>query len=133
MVFSNEASSSYGNLRWGPYEVNHQWSKGLEFEELLRGNLVGTGVEYVSLLRPLTELAIMRRFATETAYHSAFTSCNRAFHLDESRRRSWCGTCPKCQFVFLHAGAVHDAVGAAGDLRAGRARRTPTTGRACST
>lgn len=101
VVFSNEASSSYGNLRWGPYDVNHQWSKGLEFEELLRGNLVGTGVEYVSLLRPLTELAIMRRFATETAYHSAFTSCNRAFHLDESRRRSWCGTCPKCQFVFL--------------------------------
>jgi hypothetical protein len=101
VVFSNEASSSYGNLRWGPYEVNHQWSKGLEFEELLRARLTGTGVEYVSLLRPLTELAIMRRFATETAYHSAFTSCNRAFHLDEQRRRSWCGTCPKCLFVFL--------------------------------
>ena len=101
VVFSNEASSSYGNLHWGEFDVNHQWSKGLGFEGLLRDRLTGTGVEYVSFLRPLTELAIMRRFATHTEFHAAFTSCNRAFHLDESRRSSWCGHCPKCLFVFL--------------------------------
>lgn len=101
VVFSNEASASAGNTRWEGVEVNHQWSKGLAFETLLRGQLAGTDVEYFSLLRPFTELAIMRRFAQLTAFHDVFTSCNRAFHLDPEMRRSWCGDCPKCRFVFL--------------------------------
>ena len=101
VVFSNEASSSYGNLRWSGVEVNHQWSKSIEFEALLRRHLEGVGVEYVSFLRPLTELAIMRRFADHTAYHPVFTSCNRSFHLDPALRSSWCGHCPKCVFVGL--------------------------------
>lgn len=103
VVFSNEASSSYGNLTWQGFEVNHQWSKGLAFEALLREALAGMGapLDYVSFLRPLSELAIMRRFATLTDYHPVFTSCNRSFHLDESKRRSWCADCDKCRFVFL--------------------------------
>lgn len=101
VVFSNEASSSYGNLSWHGTDINHQWSKGLAFERLLGERLAGTGVEYLSLLRPWTELAITRRFATHTAYRHAFTSCNRSFHLDPALRRSWCGECPKCVFVGL--------------------------------
>ena len=101
VVFSNESSASSGNTLWECVEVNHQWSKGLTFERLLRDQLTGTGVEYFSLLRPLTELAIMRRFGQLTDFHDVFTSCNRAFHLDPQMRRSWCGDCPKCRFVFL--------------------------------
>lgn len=101
VVFSNEASSSFGNITWEGIEVNHQWSKGIDFERLLAHASAGAGVRYFSFLRPLTELAIMRRFGALTRYHSVFTSCNRAFHLDESRRRLWCGECPKCHFVFL--------------------------------
>lgn len=101
VVFSNEHSASYGNLHWAGVEVNHQWSKGIGFERLLRRQLAGLPVDYVSFLRPLTELAIMRRFATLTGYHHVFTSCNRAFHIDAARRRRWCGECPKCRFVFL--------------------------------
>ncbi|WP_166140448.1 hypothetical protein [Nocardioides ochotonae] len=101
VVFSNERSSSYGNLTWAGVEVNHQWSKGLEFERLLRDRLAGVAVDYVSFLRPLSELAIMRRFATHTGYHRAFTSCNRSFHLDPAKRTEWCGHCDKCRFVFL--------------------------------
>lgn len=100
VVFANEASSSYGNLQWHGVEVNHQWSKGLGFEGLLRAAVSPYGVDYVSFLRPLTELAIVRRFA-QLPYLDVFTSCNRAFHLDASRRRNWCGECPKCTFVFL--------------------------------
>lgn len=100
VVFANEASSSYGNLQWHGVEVNHQWSKGLGFEGMLRSLVSPWGVDYVSFLRPLTELAIVRRFAT-LPYLDVFTSCNRAFHLDASRRRNWCGECPKCTFVFL--------------------------------
>lgn len=100
VVFANEASSSYGNLQWHGVEVNHQWSKGIGFEKLLRAQVGPYGVDYVSFLRPLTELAIIRRFAS-LGYLDVFTSCNRAFHLEEGRRRTWCGECPKCAFVFL--------------------------------
>lgn len=101
VVFSNEGSSSFGNVAWEGIEVNHQWSKGLGFERLLSEAITGVPVRYFSFLRPLTELAIMRRFGQLREFHSVFTSCNRAFHLDESKRRLWCGECPKCHFVFL--------------------------------
>lgn len=101
VVFSNEASSSFGNVSWAGVEVNHQWSKGIDFERLLVEASAGVEVRYFSFLRPLTELAIMRRFGQLTDYHRVFTSCNRAFHLDPARRRLWCGECPKCHFVFL--------------------------------
>ena len=101
VVFSNEGSSSFGNIRWAGIEVNHQWSKGIGFERLLDEASMSVPVRYFSFLRPLTELAIMRRFGSLVAYHPVFTSCNRAFHLDESKRRLWCGECPKCHFVFL--------------------------------
>ncbi|WP_110241873.1 hypothetical protein [Nocardioides gilvus] len=101
VVFSNEASSSFGNVAWEGIEVNHQWSKGLGFERLLSEAITSVPVRYFSFLRPLTELAIMRRFGQLREYHCVFTSCNRAFHLDESKRRLWCGECPKCHFVFL--------------------------------
>lgn len=101
VVFSNEASSSFGNVAWHGRTINHQWSKGLDFERLLRESLPAGAPTYVSLLRPLTELRIARRFADHTAYHPVFTSCNRAFKLAEGDRTSWCGDCPKCRFVFL--------------------------------
>lgn len=101
VVFSNEASSSFGNVLWHERIINHQWSKGIEFERLLRESLPAAAPGYVSLLRPLTELRIARRFATHTEYHRAFTSCNRAFKLREGDRTTWCADCPKCRFVFL--------------------------------
>jgi UDP-N-acetyl-alpha-D-muramoyl-L-alanyl-L-glutamate epimerase len=101
VVFSNEGSSSFGNVAWEGIEVNHQWSKGFGFERLLTDALAGHPVRYFSFLRPLTELAIMRHFARLEDYHPVFTSCNRSFHLDASKRRRWCGECPKCHFVFL--------------------------------
>lgn len=101
VVFSNERSSSYGNVVWHGRTVNHQWSKSIDFERLLRRSLPSAAPSYVSLLRPLSELRIARRFASHSEYHRDFTSCNRAFKLSESERTSWCGDCPKCRFVFL--------------------------------
>ncbi|MDR1428160.1 MAG: hypothetical protein LBJ08_10475, partial [Bifidobacteriaceae bacterium] len=101
VVFSNEASASSGNTtRWGE-QINHQWSKSFEFERLLRDTLPAGAPRYVSLLRPLTELRISRRFARLPEYHGVFVSCNRAFKLDAARRGAWCADCPKCRFVFL--------------------------------
>jgi hypothetical protein len=104
VIFSNERSASVGNLTWHGIDVNHQWAKSIEAEKLLQETLatvVSPSVTYFSLLRPLSELRIARQFATLEQYHDIFTSCNRAFHLDPSKRRIWCGECDKCRFVFL--------------------------------
>jgi len=104
VVFSNEASSSFGNVSWQGQTINHQWSKGIEFERSLRDSLPEGAPQYLSLLRPLTELRIARRFAQHERYHGVFTSCNRAFRLQRAERTSWCTDCPKCRFVFLMLG-----------------------------
>ena len=105
VVFSNERSASYGSLIAGTGEVNHQWSKGWDFERQFAGLLraeVAADLDYYSLLRPLSELAVARRFAAIDAYDAHFSSCNRNFHLlGERPAERWCGVCPKCHFVFL--------------------------------
>jgi hypothetical protein len=104
VAMANERSASNGNLRWDGVDVNHQFSKGLRAERLLRAAVAeaAPGLELFSLLRPASELAIARAFARLQQYHAAFTSCNTIFRLDpELRGTSWCCDCPKCRFVFL--------------------------------
>jgi hypothetical protein len=104
VAMANERSASRGNVAWEGIDVNHQFSKSIRVERLLREALeeVGAGVEYFSVLRPASELAIARAFAGMTAYHLAFSSCNTNFRLDSSApTRRWCLDCPKCRFVFL--------------------------------
>jgi len=110
VVFSNERSASYGSVILAPDgsvtgEVNHQWSKGWAFEQAFAAHLqshVAADLRYYSLLRPLSELAVARQFARIDQYDAHFSSCNRNFHLlGERPVNRWCGTCPKCHFVFL--------------------------------
>jgi len=116
VIMSNERSASQGNLEYEGRQINHQYSKSLDAERVLSGLVqrsVAPNLSYVSLLRPLSELDIARRFAAETRYDDVFTSCNKAFRLvhtddgarrviDEPRRTDrWCCDCPKCRFVFL--------------------------------
>lgn len=104
VALANERSASSGNFRWGGIEVNHQFSKSLRAERLLRAAIAESApeLEIFSVLRPASELAIARAFAGMTQYHQAFTSCNAVFRLDPARRASsWCCDCPKCRFVFL--------------------------------
>jgi hypothetical protein len=106
VIASNEASASVGNAVWHGIDVNHQWSKSLEFERTfrawLRRNLPG-GPEYVSLLRPLTELRIVKAFATHSNYFDAVTSCNLNFRQSGAAARRFCLDCAKCVFVSLMA------------------------------
>mgnify|MGYP006144283825 CR=1 FL=1 len=105
VVFSNERSASYGSLIPGTGEVNHQWSKGWDFERDFAAYLrshVAADLRYYSLLRPFSELAVARQFARLDRYDQHFSSCNRNFHiLGERPAQRWCGVCPKCHFVFL--------------------------------
>ena len=105
VVFSNERSASYGSMIAGTGEVNHQWSKGWQFEQAFAHHVrshVASDLNYYSLLRPLSELAVARQFAKTDRYDAHFSSCNRNFHiLGERPVNRWCGVCPKCHFVFL--------------------------------
>lgn len=104
VAMANERSASAGNVRAYGIVVNHQFSKSIAAERLLRQALAELAGEltYFSILRGSSELAIARAFARLSQYHSTFTSCNTAFRLDPSRRgNGWCCDCPKCRFVFL--------------------------------
>jgi UDP-N-acetyl-alpha-D-muramoyl-L-alanyl-L-glutamate epimerase len=105
VVFSNERSASYGSIIPGTGEVNHQWSKGWAFERAFGDYVqaqIAADLQYYSLLRPLSELAVARQFARTDRYDAHFSSCNRNFHiLGERPVNRWCGVCPKCHFVFL--------------------------------
>ena len=105
IAFANERSASAATLEYDGQEVNHQWSKGYAFEQLLGDWLhthVASDLDYCSLLRPYSELAITRAFAKLTPYFDVFSSCNRNFKLLGPKPVDrWCGQCPKCHFVFL--------------------------------
>jgi len=105
VVMSNERSADEPNLYRDGQPVNHQWSKGSAFEgqfQAILASHVGAGLNYFSLLRPLSEMAIIRRFAKHPRYHPHFSSCNGNFRIDSPTPGSrWCGNCPKCRFVFL--------------------------------
>lgn len=109
VVFSNEASASEGNVEYLGLEINHQWSKSIEAEQLIRNYIhryVTPDVTLFSLLRPLSELAIAKRFSRSAKrYLGHVSSCNRNFVVSKAQperlgKAYWCGECPKCAFVF---------------------------------
>ena len=106
IAFANERSASSATLEYAGQQINHQWSKGWGFEQALAAHVrshVAADLDYCSLLRPYSELAVTRAFARcGAAYFDAFSSCNRNFRiLGPKPADRWCGQCPKCHFVFL--------------------------------
>lgn len=101
VILSNESSANEPNV--AGTTVNHQYSKSIEFENDFRiyaKKYLKSGVEYFSLLRPLTELQITALFSKFTKYHKIFRSCNVG-----SKKDIWCCNCPKCLFVYIMLGA----------------------------
>jgi UDP-N-acetyl-alpha-D-muramoyl-L-alanyl-L-glutamate epimerase len=105
IAMSNEHSASAPNLKLDGFEINHQFSKSFEFEQMFAQyvrEMLTPSVTYFSLLRPLSEIEIARRFSKHSEYFEVFRSCNTAFRQSlADRRRQWCCNCPKCRFVFL--------------------------------
>lgn len=104
IALSNERSASEGNAEFDGREVNHQYSKSLDFEERLARVLAaatGGALGYFSLLRPYSEARIAAIFARETRFDLVFSSCNENFRLAGHDGPLWCGRCPKCLFTFL--------------------------------
>ena len=105
IAMSNEHSASAPNLIVDGVGINHQFSKSLGFERDFAdyiANQISPDIAYFSLLRPLSEIEIARRFARYRQYFGSFRSCNTAFRQSPAERgRHWCCDCPKCRFVFL--------------------------------
>ncbi len=105
IITSNEESANYPNVKYLGEEINHQWSKTLEFETLFQryvSTYITPDVTYFSLLRPMGEIKIIELFVKLEQYFTTFSSCNNNFRrLGKVPSLRWCGTCPKCAFVFL--------------------------------
>lgn len=109
IILSNEFSADEGNLVYEGQKINHQFSKGLEFEMQINNYIqsyIHVNLCYFSLLRPFYEIKIAEIFAKFAQnYFADFSSCNRNFHFDKSKNlsieKNFCGNCEKCAFVFL--------------------------------
>jgi hypothetical protein len=97
IALSNESSANEPTIPGT--DINHQYSKSLEFEEDFR-HYVRTWMNdtshYFSFLRQLTELQIAEQFAQLHDYHFIFRSCNAG-----SKEDKWCCDCSKCLFAYL--------------------------------
>jgi len=105
IVVSNENSANEPTLQYQGVDVNHQYSKSLEFEKDFQGilkNIFDDDFRYYSFLRPLSEVHIAEIFAHSyfEKYKEVFSSCNRAF-THTSDHIFWCGECTKCAFTFV--------------------------------
>ena len=97
IALSNENSANESTV--SGTNINHQYSKSIEFERDFRNYVaesLNNKVQYFSFLRPLSELQIASLFAQCEAYHPVFRSCNVG-----SKTNSWCGHCPKCLFTWI--------------------------------
>lgn len=104
IAMSNEQSANEGNVLFHGKEINHQWSKSLEFERAFQEyvrSFITPDIIYFSMLRPLSELHIAKLFSEHEQYFSAVTSCNANWSIRNSTEKKWCGVCPKCAFVFV--------------------------------
>ncbi|MFN5115356.1 MAG: hypothetical protein ACK5FW_04820 [Acidimicrobiaceae bacterium] len=105
VVMANEKSASRPTRVKDGIEINHQFSKSLEFERVLGAAVDSAGsiVQYMSVLRDIPDHHISRAFATKCLdLHPLFMSCNQAMLRDDSKRsKGWCGQCPKCRGMFL--------------------------------
>ncbi len=106
IVLSNEKSANFWNTIYYGFEINHQWSKSLEFEKDFWeyvGEYISSDTQYFSLLRPYYELKIAELFAKFwKKYFTNFSSCNTNFKIfkKDVKNTYWCNSCPKCAFVY---------------------------------
>lgn len=106
IVLSNEKSANFWNTSYYWFEINHQWSKSLDFEKdfwkYISDN-ISSHTKYFSLLRPYYEIKIADFFSQFwKKYFQNFSSCNTNFKIfkENIKNTYWCNSCPKCAFVY---------------------------------
>ena len=95
----HERSADTGQVFWKKTgeDVNHQWGKSLEAEEMLNNyvqeNLV-SNLTYFSILKPIYDVMIFNLLRQDLDAVKDTHSCNEA--------KPWCKKCPKCAYVWLN-------------------------------
>ncbi len=105
MVLAHERSANTGNLIWAATgeEINHQWGKSFEAEQLLNRYLQAEFMPdcaYFSILQPVYDTVIFNLLRRDEDLIGATHSCN--IH------KPWCCRCPKCAYVWLNYMAYLD-------------------------
>ena len=107
IVLSNEDSANEANVEGT--NINHQYSKSIEFENDFRyyakSFICENGPEYFSLLRPISEWQIVKAFTKTPKYFEVFKSCNVG---SKGEIWHWCENCPKCLYVYIMLSAFLD-------------------------
>ncbi len=106
IVVANESSASLPQLKWGKSDINHQWSKSLEFEILLQNylhNYVSKEMVYFSAIRQLSSVGVAKLFSNYTQYFEVFTSDNSLFKIQQNLREHprWSKDSPKSLSSFI--------------------------------
>jgi hypothetical protein len=98
ITFSNERSSSEGNVKYLGEEVNHQYSKTFEFESDFReyNSKYLSNIGLFSLLKPLYQIQITKLFSGFKEYFPIIRSCNVG-----QQQGIWCGACSKCLSTYI--------------------------------
>lgn len=102
-LVGNESDANEENITWQGQLINHQYSKTYEFEKDLRAyvkKFINDDIQYLSLLRPWTDLKIAQVFAKNREFWPVFLSCNVA-QRHNSEFKTWCSSCSKCLFTYL--------------------------------
>lgn len=123
LILSNEKSASFWNTVWEWVNINHQYSKSLDFEKDFSEYVfkyISKKSSYFSLLRWMYEVKIAQLFTKYwKKYFKNFSSCNNNFKINKNSSLSpyqkarerkmsliywsqkyWCNSCPKCAFVY---------------------------------
>ncbi|MFT3980654.1 MAG: hypothetical protein QM687_09320 [Ferruginibacter sp.] len=106
IVLTNERSASEGNVVHDGREVNHQYSKSLDFEGLIADVLArrhrrrARATSRCSVPTPKRRIA--KLFARETRFDHVFSSCNRNFKLRRPRRSALVRRMSEMPFHFPH-------------------------------
>ncbi|MDO8265991.1 MAG: hypothetical protein Q7T41_03545 [Candidatus Saccharibacteria bacterium] len=99
VIVANEASASIPHAKHEGSDINHQWSKSLEFEKSFQVYIhkyVTTNLDYFSLIRPLTSVAVAKLFSSYPKYYEVFTSDNSVFKINANSQSSrWSNDSPK--------------------------------------
>lgn len=99
IALAHEKSANVGNLIWQKTgeDVNHQWGKSFEAEQLLNTyiqNHLISNFAYFSLLQPIYDVLIFNLLQESLDLVPFTHSCN----ID----KPWCKKCPKCAYVWLN-------------------------------
>lgn len=99
VCLAHERSADTGQVIWTKTgeDINHQWGKSYEAENLLNGYVskrLIEGFQYFSILKPIYDVVIFAMLREHLDAVPSTHSCNVA--------KPWCKRCPKCVYVWLN-------------------------------